>query len=52
MKDLFSILGATIIVIIGIDFVGFIAWAMSGQIPPDSMFIGAITKSILSLIIG
>lgn len=34
-----------------IDVIGFIAWALSGQVPPDSMFLGMVTKSIISIII-
>lgn len=36
-------------IVIGIDFLGFFAWAMSGQAPVDGMFVGAITRHILGL---
>lgn len=35
-------------VYLAIDFLGFIAWAFSGQVPPDQFFLGAITRSVIS----
>lgn len=37
--------------IMAIDFIGFIAWAMSGQLPVDGFFIGTITTHILRAIL-
>lgn len=33
-----------------IDLAGFIMWAVSGQIPADGFFVGAITKYLIVLI--
>lgn len=33
-----------------IDFLFFLAWAMSGQMPVDSFYIGAITRNILQAV--
>lgn len=30
-----------------IDFLGFVAWAMSGQFPADNFYIGSITTQII-----
>lgn len=32
------------------DFLGFIMWAMSGQVAPDSYHIGIISESIIKLV--
>jgi hypothetical protein len=37
-------------IVLIVDFIGFVAWVFSGQIPPDDMFIGAITTKIIQLI--
>ena len=37
---------------LALDFIGAIMWAMSGQIPPDSFFLGSITRFILQVILG
>lgn len=34
-----------------IDFIAFIAWIISGQVPVDGFYIGAITGNALKLII-
>ena len=52
MKLILETIASSILIVISIDFVGFVAWVMSGQIPPDAVFVGAITKGILSLLIG
>lgn len=50
MKTLKTI--ATIaVVIIAIDFLGFMAWAMSGQRPVDNFYVGTITTHALQAII-
>jgi len=40
-----------VVAILVIDFVGFVAWVMSGQVPPDGFFVGAITKNVINLFI-
>ena len=40
-----------LMVILFIDFIGFLAWGLSGQFPVDNCYIGAITKSVLHFII-
>jgi len=47
MKNIFYAL-ATIMVI---DFIGFVAWAMSGQFPVDNVYVGTITAHIIKLFI-
>lgn len=41
----------TLSLILGLDLLGFILWFLSGQLPQDTIYIGAITKTLLSLII-
>tara|TARA_R100001530_G_C4224319_1_gene130843 strand:- start:294 stop:428 length:135 start_codon:yes stop_codon:yes gene_type:complete len=33
------------------DFAGFVLWSISGQVPADGFFIGAMTRNFISLII-
>jgi hypothetical protein len=33
-----------------IDVIGFLAWMLTGQIPPSAFFIGGLSKFVLSLI--
>ncbi len=40
-----------IVVVMMVDLVGFMMWSMSGQFPTDNIYIGVITKTILSLVI-
>jgi len=35
-----------------LDFICFVAWATSGQIPQDGFYFGMITKNIINLIIN
>lgn len=51
LKDLIGVILGAVVTVLLIDFGGFILWSMSGQFPPDSVFIGAISKYILSLFI-
>ena len=39
---------ATLALIGAIDFFGFIAWAVSGQLPPDDFFVGTITWHLIN----
>lgn len=38
------------VVIIAVDFLGFLAWGMSGQMPVDGFYVGAITRNILQAV--
>lgn len=38
------------VVLMVIDFLGMIAWAMSGQFPTDSFYLGAISRNIIQVI--
>ena len=38
------------LVILAIDFVGFMFWAMSGQYPIDGFYVGSITTHILQAV--
>lgn len=50
-KAILNIAVTAIIVIVAIDFIGFIAWAMSGQQPEGSFYIGSMTTHIIRAII-
>ena len=41
-----------ITIIIGLDLIGLIAWIISGQTPPDGLYIGRITTEIIKFIIN
>lgn len=43
-------IGIVIIIILAIDFLGMMLWAMSGQFPVDNFYIGAISRNILQAI--
>lgn len=47
MKKLSLVLAS----LMALDVLGFIAWYLSGQLPADGFYIGAITKAVLSIII-
>jgi len=40
-----------VLIVLFFDFVCFILWAMSGQLPQDGFYFGVITKSFISLFI-
>lgn len=46
MTTLKTILWCAVLVLI-VDFVGFVAWAFSGQYPVDDFYIGSITMHII-----
>lgn len=50
MKKILNFMGLVIVMVMAIDFLGFVAWVMSGQFPLDSVYIGAITTNLLKLI--
>lgn len=39
-----------IVVWLMLDVLGFIMWGLSGQIPVDGFYLGAITKGLLTLV--
>lgn len=39
------------VVVIAIDVLGFLAWGMSGQMPVDGFYVGAITRNVLQAIL-
>lgn len=47
MKNIITI----VVAVLMIDLVGFILWSASGQFPMNNIYIGVITKTILSLVI-
>lgn len=51
MKNAIKITLTVAIVILAIDFIGFVLWAMSGQQPVDGFYVGAITTNVLRAII-
>lgn len=45
MTYVYSIVGT----ILTLDAIGFIAWVASGQVPPDSFYLGTLTAHMVSL---
>lgn len=39
-----------VVIVLVLDFLCFISWAMSGQFPTDNFYLGAITRNVLQLI--
>jgi len=39
-----------LIAVLVLDFLGFMAWNLSGQLPVDGFYIGVITRFVISLI--
>lgn len=50
MKTIAQYIGIALIIIIAVDFVGFLAWGFSGQTPVDGFYVGAITRNVLQAI--
>lgn len=50
MKQAIQMVLTIIVVLLIIDFIGMIAWAMSGQFPTDSFYLGAISRNIIQVI--
>lgn len=36
-----------IAVVVMIDFIGFFAWAFSGQVAPDNFYVGSLTAHVI-----
>jgi hypothetical protein len=47
-----SIVATLAFMILAIDAVGYIMWAISGQIPHDTIYLGTLTAHTLDLIIN
>ena len=43
-------IGIAVIAILAIDFLGAMVWALSGQQPIDSFYIGKITSEVIGII--
>jgi hypothetical protein len=41
----------SVVAIMFIDFMGFMAWIISGQNPDDGLYIGSITTNLLKIIL-
>jgi len=39
-----------VITVLSIDFIGFLAWIASGQLPASEWYVGMITASIIRLL--
>lgn len=50
MKKVLGFIGWLILGVMAFDFIGFMAWATSGQLPVDSFYVGTITTHLLKLI--
>ncbi len=48
MKKILSFTIDAVLIILTLDFLGFVMWAMSGQMPADGFYIGAITHHLLT----
>lgn len=51
MKQAIKIVFQIIVVLMIVDFIGMILWAMSGQFPVDNFYIGSITMHIIKLFV-
>jgi hypothetical protein len=47
IQALVGFIATVIITLLIIDLIGFTLWALSGQTPQDSFFIGAITSLVI-----
>lgn len=52
MKDTLKIAGGVLAALLALDFFAFAAWILSGQIPADSYYFGAITANIIKAILA
>lgn len=51
MKNTIQIALTVVAIVLVIDFLGFMAWAMSGQRPVDNFYVGTITTHALQVVI-
>lgn len=52
MQDTLKIIGGVVVVVLIIDFLGFVAWIVSSQSPLDSFYVGSITAHTLKAIVS
>lgn len=52
MKNTLQIIGGALAFILALDFGAFVLWILSGQVPVDGFYMGAITANIIRAIIG
>lgn len=50
-KNILEFIVYSLVFVLIIDFIGFCAWSMSGQVPNDNLFFGVITRTILQVIL-
>lgn len=50
INDILYVTQWLVIMILVVDFISFVAWALLGQIPVDGFYFGVITHKILQLI--
>jgi len=51
MKNIFKIVLQVIVIVLVIDFAGFVWWTTSGKKPVDSFYVGAISANIINKVI-
>ena len=51
LTDIFNFAFATLLIVLAIDFVGMVAWIISGQLPMDGFYVGRISTEIIRLFI-
>lgn len=52
MSDIFKVAGGVLLAMLMLDALAFGAWVISGQVPPDSVYAGAITANIIKVILA
>lgn len=45
-----NLFGALVAMVLIVDLIGFGLWVISGQTPPDDMFIGGMTAKVIEII--
>ena len=50
MKQIINVFFTVMMVALIIDAIAFVSWSLSGQVPVDGFYIGAITKNIIQLV--
>ena len=51
MESIIKYTAGAFILVVTVDILGFIAWIVSGQVPADGFYIGAITANILKVLL-
>lgn len=50
-KAILGIIATIAIIIMALDIIGFMGWALSGQQPADGFYVGTITTHILRAVL-